>query len=121
MAITTEDVLEIMDGESTREDLSTFITQSETFYSLLINDGENTSEIKDIVIKYLTAHFVLLSDGIIESTKDGDFSQKYKLTDGESLNATHFGKTAILFDSTGKLKNYVNDATSKVANIRFLG
>ena len=54
---------------------------------------------------YLAAHFICLKDPRLIQEKTEDWDLKYqKVTSGEGLNSTEYGRTALLLDSSGGLQ-----------------
>ena len=57
----------------------------------------------ELVERYLAAHLIAVSDPRIQSEQVKSINQSYQVRLSDGLGITHFGSTAMMLDSSGKL------------------
>jgi hypothetical protein len=90
-------------------DLNPFIDTASVMVENVIGSAADAT-VKEIVARYLTAHLIAVTDSstriISEQVKTLQQSVYYRLSDG--LGITHWGSTAMMLDSSGKLAVWNN-------------
>lgn len=104
MAVTDAQVKAIID---TTRDTSAFITNAQVFATEELTGKGLTNARLDLVVLYLSAHFVCLTEemGGIRRSRMGEADESYK-TPGEKdtgLKSTRYGQMAMLLDTSGTL------------------
>jgi len=90
---------------STTIDVSAFITTAALIVSENLEDkGLSEDRLKEIE-RYLAAHFACMMDPREEREQFGDASNTYQGKTGMALDATFYGQTAKLLDTSGTLIN----------------
>jgi hypothetical protein len=81
--------------------------------NLFINENTTLLELSDDrlyqIELYLSAHFACTLDPRITQEKIGDATNTYQLKSGLGLDATMYGQTAKMLDTTGTLANLTKD------------
>jgi energy-converting hydrogenase Eha subunit H len=62
----------------------------------------------ELVERYLAAHLIAISDPRIQSEQVRSLQQSYQVRLSDGLGITHFGSTAMMLDSSGKLAVWNN-------------
>ena len=71
---------------------------------LLAGEGLSDAKLAQIEL-YLSAHFVCMNDPRIRNEEAGDALAAYQMIKvGTGLDSTSYGQTAMMLDTTGKLK-----------------
>ena len=121
MAIRTTDaaVRLIIDVDPTITDISSFIASA----SLIVDEELDLTTIGhtdvrlELIERYLSAHYIALTDPRIDSEKAGPVSAKYQFRIGLGLKGSVYGQQAIAFDTSGTLANM--DEGKKVKTATF--
>lgn len=104
MAVTEADVKKVYPTDS---DLSGFLQTANRLVTAQLSDKGLSANIIDEITIYLTAHFatVGLEKGGLRTKKVGEASETYRNPGdkGTGLEATGYGQTAMLLDSSGTL------------------
>lgn len=107
--VTATEVKAIFDTSLSDETVEVHIEIANGIVSTeLASSGHSASRLKDIE-RYLSAHLLSLRDPVtgmvrtewVASEAKIDFSSDF----GQMLRSTHFGQTAIMLDTTGRLEN----------------
>jgi len=87
--------------------------------SIVAIDNTPTDAMLELVTRYVTAHLISITDTRIasEQVKSLQQSFQYKLSDG--LGLSHFGATAMLLDTTGRLAAWNNRVVNGLLKPQF--
>ena len=115
MAVTTDEILEIIETEKTN--ISVFLTTAQLLVDEELILSNLSSSRLDLITKYLAAHFIYISDKDQQISGENFGSYSYSTTKnlGQNLSSSLFGQQAILLDSTNTLKS-LNDSTDTTTN-----
>ena len=72
----------------------------------------------ELVERWLAAHFYLLSDPVAQEKVTGDAEVVFQGETGKGLEATHYGKNAMVIDHSGCLASM---SQGRVASVMWLG
>ena len=103
--ITVDDLVEIFETELTEAQLSAFVNSAHYLIQANLLSSGLSSDVLTEIHKYLAAHFASLRDQRIESERVADVSMKYQGKTDMGLNATFYGQTALMLDTSGSLAN----------------
>ncbi|MCP5414936.1 MAG: DUF4054 domain-containing protein [Chromatiaceae bacterium] len=103
--ITVDDLVEIFETELTEAQLSAFVNSAHYLIQANLLSSGLSSDVLTEIHKYLAAHFASLRDQRIESERVADVSMKYQGKTDMGLNATLYGQTALMLDTSGSLAN----------------
>lgn len=103
--ITVDDLVEILETELTEAQLSAFVNSAHYLIQANLLSSGLSSDVLTEIHKYLAAHFASLRDQRIESERVADVSMKYQGKTDMGLNATLYGQTALMLDTSGSLAN----------------
>ena len=103
--ITVDDLVEIFETEFTEAQLSAFVNSAHYLIQANLLSSGLSSDVLTEIHKYLAAHFASLRDQRIESERVADVSMKYQGKTDMGLNATLYGQTALMLDTSGSLAN----------------
>ena len=103
--ITVDDLVEILETELTEAQLSAFVNSAHYLIQANLLSSGLSSDVLTEIHKYLAAHFASLRDQRIESERVADVSMKYQGKTDMGLNATFYGQTALMLDTSGSLAN----------------
>ena len=103
--ITVDDLVEILETELTEAHLSAFVNSAHYLIQANLLSSGLSSDVLTEIHKYLAAHFASLRDQRIESERVADVSMKYQGKTDMGLNATFYGQTALMLDTSGSLAN----------------
>ena len=103
--ITVDDLVEILETELTEAQLSAFVNSAHYLIQANLLSSGLSSDVLTEIHKYLAAHFASLRDQRIESERVADVSMKYQGKTDMGLNATLYGQTALMLDTSGNLAN----------------
>ena len=103
--ITVDDLVEILETELTEAQLSAFVNSAHYLIQANLLSSGLSSDVPTEIHKYLAAHFASLRDQRIESERVADVSMKYQGKTDMGLNATLYGQTALMLDTSGSLAN----------------
>lgn len=103
MTITEADVLEIMKTSLTESEITPFLTTAQAIVTAILSTSTLTTSILDEITKYLAAHFACLKSPFSVKKKLGDAEETYGYQGGKGLDATPYGETVKMLDSTGIL------------------
>lgn len=102
--VTPDDVLEIIDVDSSLTDLYPFIAAANALVTQTIGAyGLEDSLLKEIE-RWLAAHFVAIRDPRYDMQSIGDAKASYTVKVGEGLGATRYGQQVLLLDVTKQLE-----------------
>jgi len=115
--VVAEDVSAILDDTNlTDPQIEIYITGANAFVSNVLGTTLGIAVLKEIE-RYLSAHFISISrERIAKKEEAGGAKIEYTGTYGGGLRATHYGQTAINFDTTGVLEEQaggIKEASSK--------
>lgn len=120
MAIQASDVIAILPKELAGEDIGWALTDAQAIMSDVFNATVALTDVRrDLIAKYLAAHFVTLKyeKGWLTADRIGDASQSYAGgREASGLQLTRYGQQAIVMDPTGLLAKM--DST-KMGNAEF--
>lgn len=117
MAVTASQVQRIIEYDTTLiPDLTDFIADAVLFATAVIGAGTLSTDMFDLVCRYLAAHFVAITDPRYQSeqVKSIQASYQYKLDLG--LAVTHWGQMAMSLDTSGKLAARNRQAVDGIAS-----
>lgn len=101
--VTDGQVKEII--ETNLDDISLFMETAEMIVDeQLMSKGFSENRLSKIEL-YLSAHFVALRERQLLSERFGDSEEKYQGKTGMNLQASLYGQTAMLLDTSGSLAN----------------
>ena len=103
--ITVDDLVEIFETELTEAQLSAFVNSAHYVIQNNLLSSGLSSDILTEIHKYLAAHFASLRDQRIASERVADVSMNYQGKTDMGLNATLYGQTALMLDTSGSLAN----------------
>ena len=103
--ITVDDLVEIFETELTEALLRAFVNSAHYLIQANLLSSGLSSDVLTEIHKYLAAHFASLRDQRIESERVADVSMKYQGKTDMGLNATLYGQTALMLDTSGSLAN----------------
>ena len=89
----------------TEAQLSAFVNSAHYLIQANLLSSGLSNDILTEIHKYLAAHFASLRDQRIESERVADVSMKYQGKTDMGLNATFYGQTALMLDTSGSLAN----------------
>jgi hypothetical protein len=113
--VTDSEVLAIVDTQKT--DLSPFIAVATALVDQL-DDACLDEPMKKEIERWLAAHFVTISDGVVQRDKIGDAEVWYNVANlGQGLKHTRFGQQAILLDCSGLLARMGVRGAAKIETI----
>jgi hypothetical protein len=119
MARTTDSaVFEIID--TTLSDIDTFITTANLFVTATLSDKGLSDTILEEIERYITAHFLSVKDQRVQAEKIDVLSFTYQGKTGTGLEATLYGQTAILLDTSGTLADIAKNGMAKSVSVRSL-
>lgn len=103
MATTEDDVRRLVAFDSARiVDIELFIADATLLATNVIGDALNTSTF-DMVVRYLAAHLISISDPRVQMEKVKTLQVRYQAKIDLGLSLTHYGSTAMILDSSGRL------------------
>ena len=103
--ITVDDLVEIFETELTEAQLSAFVNSAHYLIQANLLSSGLSSDVLTEIHKYLAAHFASLRDQRIASERVADVSMNYQGKTDMGLNATLYGQTALMLDTSGSLAN----------------
>jgi len=102
--VTDEDVRLLISTD--KENLSPFIRTAESLYGQVLGLGSLPQCDEDILITWLSAHYIAVADGQIKKATGLRWSTEYYEGQlGKGLESTFYGQQAIALDTTGKLRD----------------
>lgn len=109
MSVTQEQVLAIMDTSLTESQILPFLTTAQAIVDSHLASAELSSSLLDEITKYLAAHFACLKSPFAIRKKIWDAEETYGYKGGEGLDATPYGETVKMLDSTGILLSKIGN------------
>lgn len=88
-------------------DLTPFIESASLLVTDVVGiDPAPSDAVLELVTRYLTAHLLTITEPLVshEQVKSLQATYQFKLSDG--LGLSHWGSTALLMDTTGRLSRY---------------
>jgi hypothetical protein len=108
MAITEDDVRRLVAFDAARiPDIQPFIDDAVLMLNNVIGNRLDTATF-DLVTRYLAAHLVAVSDPRVNMEKVKSLQVRYDTKLDKGLGITHFGTTAMMLDSSGRLAAWNN-------------
>lgn len=98
-------VREILDTDLSDASLTAFITAAHLFVNARLTGAGVGEETLTEIERYVAAHFACTRDPRAHAERRSDASVDYQNADGSDLglNATDYGRTAVMLDSSGAL------------------
>lgn len=103
MTTTEADVLLIMDTGLEEVQISPFLQTASTVVTANLASSGLSSSLLDEITKYLAAHLASVRSPFAIRKKIGDADETYGYKGGMGLDATPYGETVKMLDSTGIL------------------
>jgi hypothetical protein len=108
MAITEDDVRRLVAFAADRiPDVQPFIDDAVLMLTNVVEDRLDDDTF-DLVTRYLAAHLIAVSDPRVSMEKVKSLQVRYDTKLDKGLGITHFGSTAMLLDSSGRLAAWNN-------------
>lgn len=108
MAITDDDVRRIVIFDETFiTDIQLFIDDAVLMLTNIVGD-RLSSDTFDLVTRYLAAHLIAVSDPRVSMEKVKSLQVRYDTKLDKGLGITHYGTTAMILDSSGRLAAWNN-------------
>lgn len=101
--VTVSDVKTIFDTGLTDPSIQAAIDAAATLYRDQIGTGISNADTRNLVIKYLAAHFLCVQSPRVASRGHGRTSESYQGQTSTGLNASMYGQMAQTLDTTGTL------------------
>ena len=119
MRTTEAAVLEIMDTDLTSSQITPFLTTANALVTAYLSSAGLSSTLLAEIEKYLAAHLASMKSryGIKESIGDASITTGYK--GGLRLDATPYGETAKMLDTTGTLAKQMGKGTVGLSVFEF--
>jgi hypothetical protein len=103
MAVTDDDVRRLVAFDAARiPDIQPFIDDAVLMLTNVVGDRLDGPTF-DLVTRYLAAHLVAVSDPRVSMEKVKSLQVRYDTKLDKGLGITHFGSTAMMLDSSGRL------------------
>lgn len=103
--ITVDDLVEIFETELTEAQLSAFVNSAHYVIQNNLLSSGLSNDILTEIHKYLAAHFASLRDQRLQAERVADVSYTYQGKTDMGLQATFYGQTALMLDTSGTLAN----------------
>jgi hypothetical protein len=108
MAITEDDVRRLVAFAADRiPDVQPFIDDAVLMLTNVVEDRLDDDTF-DLVTRYLAAHLIAVSDPRVSMEKVKSLQVRYDTKLDSGLGITHFGATAMMLDSSGRLAAWNN-------------
>lgn len=78
---------------------------------VLVNQLPLADPVKSEVQKWLAAHFIAIRDKISVHEEAGTAEIQYSDVFGENLSSSHYGQTAMVMDTSGRLQSISQSKT----------
>jgi hypothetical protein len=111
--VTEADIRVILDTQLKGPDLLAYAEMAHVFVNANIAAGALADDILKEIERQLAAHFACLKDPRVHSEHVGTATTTYEGDTGTGLNASRYGQTAKMLDSTGALAVLDAKANSK--------
>lgn len=107
MSITKADVAQIIVYDTVQiPDIQVFVDTAVTIVTSVIGDAVLPAGVFDIICKYFAAHLISITDPRINSEQVKQLSQSFQFKLSDGLGITHFGSTAMMLDTSGRLARW---------------
>lgn len=119
MTVAEIDVLDIMKTSLTEEDLVPFLNTAEAIVAANLASSTLSAVILDEITKYLAAHLACVKSPFSVRKKLGDAEETYGYKGGTGLDATPYGETVKMLDTTGVLFSTMSNQQVTLSVIDF--
>lgn len=104
MAVTDDQVARLLAFDTSRiTDVDAFIDDAVLMLQNIIGVGILNEATFDLVTRYMAAHLIAISDPQAQMEKVKSLQVRYQVQLDKGLGITHFGTTAMMLDSSGRL------------------
>lgn len=103
--ISVADLIEIFDTELTSAQLAAFVNSAHYLIQANLLSSGLGNDVLTEIHKYLAAHFASLRDQRLQAERVADVSYTYQGKTDMGLQATFYGQTALMLDTSGTLAN----------------
>jgi hypothetical protein len=112
MAVTEDDVSRLLSFDRDRiPEVQPFIDDAIIVLNNVIGDRLDSATF-DLVTRYMAAHLIAISDPRVSLEKVKSLQVRYSTRLDKGLAITHFGTTAMMLDSSGRLAAWNERLTS---------
>lgn len=118
MSVTEADVLAIMDTSLTESDLVPFLTAADAIVTANLSASTLSTTVLDLIRTYLAAHLACVKSPFAIRKKMDIAEDTYGYKGGKGLDATPYGETVKMLDSTGVL--FANMSGSQMVTIEVI-
>ena len=101
--VTSDEVKEIIDVDSTITDITPFITAANLLVTSECTDSSLTDAMLKEIERWLAAHFVAIRDTRRSAEKAGSVGENFQYSLGLNLQVTMYGQQACMLDTSGAL------------------
>jgi len=117
LLITAADVQQIIEYDDVLiPDLTPFMEAADTMIQEIIGDRLSDGALFRVQ-QYLSAHLVGITTKLTQAEQVKSLQETFQVRLSDGLGITHYGATAMLFDSTGRLANWNKRITSGAAAV----
>lgn len=101
--VSEAEVESIMEDLDSSDDISAFITAANLVVTEKLGSSGLSSSLLKEIERWLSAHFVTCMKRIPTKIKVGETENSYDWVNGEGLNASRYGQTVKMLDTTGTM------------------